>query len=66
MLSPAIRRLLTLFAFARLFIIWQSVWINAKEIGLGITEKTHGTDVALALRQRFQDSVHSIHDTAIA
>src|SRR6187200_3226019 len=49
----------------RLLIVWQIVRIDANEIRLGISEKANGADVALALDQGLQYTVHSIHHAAV-
>ena len=45
--------------------IRQIVGIDTDIVRLRIVNKTHSLDVAATLKQRFANTVHSVHDAAV-
>jgi hypothetical protein len=47
-------------------VVWKIVGINAYVVGFGVVEEAHGFDVGETFEECLTDSVHTVHDTAVA
>jgi hypothetical protein len=49
-----------------LVVVWKIVGIYADVVGFRVLEETHGFDVTETFNEGLADSVHAVHDSAVA